>query len=170
MCFIVELWISQVGRLKNEYCGSTCVCDYLVLSSIVIEFAFVRLDPPSPVIKPVRLKTNENKSKLAETNNIVVDVHCEDGATESESVKIEAPKECPSTVFNYMMRARKDNRIIYAPAKIVVTQLRDPGVDICFHVDMQAYSQIPSLHLRIICPNYEPKQAWINGKECMIHG
>uniref|UniRef100_A0A0R3RSU6 Transposase_23 domain-containing protein n=1 Tax=Elaeophora elaphi TaxID=1147741 RepID=A0A0R3RSU6_9BILA len=84
-----------------------------------------------------------------------------------EPIKIEIPKKCPSATFSYMMKARKDAENIHIPAKIVVTQLREAGVDIIFHMDTQEHPELPSLNLCIHCPNYKPKQVWINGNECI---
>ncbi|CAG9532951.1 unnamed protein product [Cercopithifilaria johnstoni] len=84
-----------------------------------------------------------------------------------QPIKIEVLKECPRATFSYMMKARKDSKDIYIPAKIFVTHLHQAGVDINFYMDTKLYPELPSLHLRIFCPNYEPKQVWINGKECI---
>uniref|UniRef100_A0A8R1TXV0 Uncharacterized protein n=1 Tax=Onchocerca volvulus TaxID=6282 RepID=A0A8R1TXV0_ONCVO len=90
----------------------------------------------------------------------------EKGRIDYEPIKIQIPKECPSATFSYMMKACKDNKDIYVPAKIAVTQ-REVGIDISFHLDTQIHPEFPPLYFRIFCPNYEPKQVWINGKKCI---
>ncbi|VDK78237.1 unnamed protein product [Litomosoides sigmodontis] len=82
-----------------------------------------------------------------------------------EPIKIAILKECPSATFSYMMKVRKVAEDIYVPAKIVVTHLHQAGVDISFHMDTKLHPELPSLYLRIFCPNFKPKQVWINGKE-----
>ncbi|OZC09820.1 hypothetical protein X798_03223 [Onchocerca flexuosa] len=125
-------------------------------------------------LKPILIRTD---SSIDETQPVAaygnsMDVFSEavtsgeKGRTVYEPIKIQIPKECPSATFSYMMKAFKDNKDIYVPAKIAVTQ-READIDISFHLDTQIHPEFPPLYIRIFCPNYEPKQVWINGKKCI---
>ncbi|KAM3715767.1 Ribosomal protein [Dirofilaria immitis] len=129
----------------------------------------------SSSLKPVLLRTNSslNEIRPVVTYGSSVEVLSEDITSAKKSridykpIKIQLPKECPNATFSYMMKVRKNAKDIYVPAKIAVTQLQEAGIDISFHLDTQLYPEIPPLHFRIFCPNYGPKQVWLNGKECI---
>ncbi|VBB31044.1 unnamed protein product [Acanthocheilonema viteae] len=118
-----------------------------------------------------RINSSVNEAQPVVEHSVGVDVLSTDITAGGEDricyepIKVEILKECPSATFTYMMRARKNAKDIYIPTKIVVTHLHQPGIDISFHMDTKLYPELPSLHLHIFCPNYVPKQVWINGKE-----
>uniref|UniRef100_A0A183DSY7 Major sperm protein n=1 Tax=Gongylonema pulchrum TaxID=637853 RepID=A0A183DSY7_9BILA len=49
---------------------------------------------------------------------------------------------------------------------VTVKQMKKPGMIVSFRVDTKKYPALPPLDLRVFCPNYKPKQVWVNGKEC----
>uniref|UniRef100_A0AAF5PTY5 Uncharacterized protein n=1 Tax=Wuchereria bancrofti TaxID=6293 RepID=A0AAF5PTY5_WUCBA len=120
-----------------------------------------------------RINSLRGEAQPIASHDAAVDLFSADIATGQKDriyckpITIEISNECPSATFNYMMKARKDARDIQVPAKIAITQLREAGIYINFQLDTDLYPELPPLYIRIFCPNYVPKQVWINGKECI---
>ncbi|VIO98434.1 Uncharacterized protein BM_BM9970 [Brugia malayi] len=120
-----------------------------------------------------RINSSRGEAQPIASHDAAVDLFSADIATGQKyrtyckPITIEISNECPSATFNYMMKARKDARDIQVPAKISVTQLREAGIYINFQLDTHLHPELPPLYICIFCPNYVPKQVWINGKECI---
>ncbi|KAK6108308.1 hypothetical protein QQG55_31640 [Brugia pahangi] len=104
-----------------------------------------------------RINTSRGEAQPIASHDAAVDLFSTDIATGQKyrtyckPITIEISNECPSATFNYMMKARKDARDIQVPAKL----------------DTHLHPELPPLYICIFCPNYVPKQVWINGKECI---
>ncbi|EFO26506.1 hypothetical protein LOAG_01976 [Loa loa] len=152
---------SSVPRINSLVCGTQVnTIDFASYLNGDLDFVLTL-----PIFGP-KVSEHQREPPAAELG-VDGDVLSASIMTGPKNRKIQIPKECPSATFNYMMKARKDNKDIFIPAKIVVTQLRKAGIDISFYLETQLHPELPPLYLRIFCPNYEPKQVWINGKECI---
>ncbi|VDN07973.1 unnamed protein product [Thelazia callipaeda] len=125
---------------------------------------------PNRSKNPQAIIGNQKKETDA-ANNIRADMKTENAKkptkpkSSCECTKNKIPKNIANVEFNFLLNAKHNGKEIGIPVKVVVTELKNAGIEIKFDADTSIYPHLSPLNIHVVCHDYEPSRVWVNGNE-----